>query len=965
MNHNRNRIIVHLVLGMLLMTAGSAIAQLRTGDLFGTVADTQDTALPGVTVTLTGIGAPKVQVTSAEGLYRFLALPPGKYQLQFMLEGFSTVEYPNVTISVGGTATVNAELSAAVEETITVTSEAPLLDERRMTQGNNVSAAELDQIPTARDPWSLLSQAPAVVIDRINVGGNESGQQSVFLGPGSNSADNTFAIDGVILTDMAAVGASLSYYDFGAFEEVQFTTSSADVTKATSGVTINQVTKRAGNEWAFSTRYLRTDGDLQSSAKTLPSGLKANEIDVVEEFGADVGGPLWKDHLWLWAAYGESDIGNIVVGGQLDRTMLEDLNTKLNFQASQSNSGVLHYWTNDKVKTGRGAGPFRAPETTHNQITPADIWKFEDTHIFSSNFFVTGLWSNNDGVFNAAPQGGRDADVFYDANGVVHGSYWDFAQHGVIDQWSLDASYFFNTGGTSHELKFGGGFRSQENDSGTVWPRGKMVYDCSYWGCSGVANNVAWVQLWRNRSLAIESEYDSFWLQDTITTDRWTVNLGLRYDKQGVTNLASTSPAHQDRPDLLPELAFSGNNGGGFEWESIVPRIGVTYALGDDRRTLLRGSFSQYAEQLGQGVGSRVNPVGGYAYAGYYFVDANGNLAVDGDEASSFYYPFFYNFDPNNPTAVSTVNVTDPNLDPAMTDELTFGIEHGLSSDLAVSATVTWRNVSDIPEARMLVQDASGAIRQARREDWSLAGTASGPLPDGSTGSAPFYSLNPGISNTGGRFYTNGDREQDYLGVTLSLTKRLANRWRLSGHLTWADWDWKIGDEFKAFDDPTNTTVDNNELLYADNGHVFAERSGGSGSKGDVWIGSEWSFSVNGLYQVAPDQPWGFNVGASIIGREGFVSPPYANVSGPSRRVQLTEFDRFTNDDILYLDARIEKEFTFGNDFGFTLSIDGFNLSDESYVLQRQRNVGSGSANQVSEIMSPRVFRIGLKLNFR
>ena len=82
-------------------------------------------------------------------------------------------------------------------------------------------------MPTARDPWSLLSQAPGVLVDRINVGGNESGQQSSFLGAGSGSRENTFAVDGVVLTDMDAVGCSATYFDFGAFEEMQFTVSSA------------------------------------------------------------------------------------------------------------------------------------------------------------------------------------------------------------------------------------------------------------------------------------------------------------------------------------------------------------------------------------------------------------------------------------------------------------------------------------------------------------------------------------------------------------------------------------------------------------------------------------------------------------------------------------------------------------------------------------------------------------------
>lgn len=956
--------IMHALIGLLaLALVTPAFGQLQTGNLFGTVTDDQGEVLPGVTMTLSGVGAPRVQITNAEGQYRFPQLPPGVYTLNSALEGFGTVEYSDVAIGIGRTTTVNVTLTPAIEETITVTSEAPLLDERKVARGTNVAAAELDQIPTARDPWSLLSQAPGVVVDRVNMGGNESGQQSNFLGTGSLGTQNTFAVDGVVLTDMAAVGASLTYYDFGAFEEVQFTVGTSDVSIATAGVTINQVTKRGGNEWAGSARYLRTDGDWQEDPVVLDSGLLGNQIDVVEEYGAEFGGPIIKDRLWFWAGYGESDIGNIVVGGQLDGTQLEDFNTKLNFQASDANSGVLHYWTNDKLKNGRGAGPQRMPETTHNQITPADIWKFEDTHIFSSNFFVTGLWSNNDGVFNAAPQGGRDADVYWDEDGILHGSYWDFAQNGVIDQGRLDASYFFNAGnGASHELKFGGGFRSQENTSGTVWPGNKMVYSCEFFGCG--EGNIEYVQFWRNRNLAIESTYDSFWVQDTISKDRWTVNVGLRYDRQEVENLASTSPANPEVAALLPEINFPGNDAGGFEWESLVPRVGVTYALGEQRDTLIRGSFSQYAEQLGQGIGSRVNPVGGYSYVSYYFEDANGNLVLDDNELGSLYYPYYYNFDPNNPTALSTVNVTDPGLDPYMTDELTLGVEHSVSPEFAVGATLTWREITDIPESRLLIEDETGAVRAATVNDWVLAGTVDGVLPNGQTSSAPFYTLRDGVSNTGGRFYTNGDREQEYVGLTLNATKRLSNRWRLAAHLTLSDWDWNVGDEFLFFDDPTNTTVDNNELAFQDGNEVVGERSAGSGDKGDVWAGSNWSFDVNALYQVAPDKPWGFNLSGAINGREGFISPPYVPVSGPSRRVQIGNIDDFRNDDVIYFNMRIDKEFNIG-DSSFTLSLDGFNLTNEDYVLQRARNLSSGTANDVREVLSPRVFRLGVKFNFR
>ena len=940
---------------LLAMVALPVCAQQQTGDLYGTVTDEQKQPLPGVTVTLTGVGAPQVQQSDEKGQFRFLNLYPGTYSLRAELEGFSTIERPDLTIKLGGKASIEVTLNGAIKDVITVTGEAPLLDERRITQGTNVSTVELDKVPTARDPWSLLSQAPGVLVDRINVGGNESGQQSNFLGVGSGSRDNTFAVDGVILTDMNAVGGSATYFDFGAFEEVQFTVSSADVTVQTSGVTINQVTKRGTNEWRGNARYLDTDGSLQAKPN-LPDG---NKIKSVEEYGADIGGPVLKDHLWIWGSYGVSDIRNIAQGGQLDKTKLEDYNFKLNFQTGPSNSGVLHYWTNNKLKEGRGAGPDREPAATHDQTTPQDIYKVEDTFLASANWAITGLWSRDTGKFTLTPEGGLTPFAFIDADGVFRGTDYDFKQDATIDQERLDTSYFFNTGAAGHELKFGGSFREQENHSGTVWPHGNRVFSGDY---IGLDEGQALVEFFRNRTVNIRSDYGAAWMQDTITLSRLTANVGVRYDRQYLKNLPASDPGQAAAQGLLPPLDFKGNNAGGFTWNTVEPRLGVTYALGENRQTLLRGTFSRYAEQLGQlPLATRVNPLG-YSYAYFYFEDANHNLILDPGEVGSLQFAYTYNIDPANPGSLVTPSVNDRNLGPTLTDELTFGIDQGFGANLAVGLNLTYRNIHDIPEARYFVVDESGNTRLATRDDWVQAGTVTATLPNGQTVTKPYYDLRDGLTPTGGTLYTNGDRKQRYVGGTLSFTKRLANRWSARGHFTYNDWKWQIGPQYRKYDDPTDTVTD--LTGFADENSPFFERSGGN--KADVFTGSRWSFNLNGIYQIAPDHPWGFNVAANLTGREGYITPPYIKKGGAvgSRNIQLAAIDAFRNPDVYVLDGRIDKDFHF-NDFSLTLSLDGFNLLNESYVLQRERNVNAGRFFQPNEELSPRVFRVGATVRFR
>jgi hypothetical protein len=947
---------------LLLWGAVPAAAQLQTGDLYGTVKGADGGALPGATVTLEGVGSPKVQVTGTDGDFRFLGLYPGTYKLTAELQGFSTLEYPDIAIRVGGKSEIEVTLSGAVEDVITVTGETPIIDERQVNRGANVAAVELDKVPTARDPWSLLSLAPGVLVDRFNLGGNESGQQSDFLGAGSTTRDNVFAVDGVILTDMNAVGASATYFDFGAFEEVQFTVSSADVTVATSGVTINQVTKRGTNDWRGQARYLRTDGDWQSDPVDLGGGKLGNKIDYVEEYGADVGGPIWKDHLWGWASYGRSDVNNIVVGGQLDRTKLEDFNSKLNFQLGEQDSGVLHYWTNDKLKFGRGAGPTRAPEATHDQTTPQDIYKVEDTFIVSSNLVFTGLWARDDGIFTLTPQGGLNADRYRDADGVLRGTNYDFSQDAIIDQARLDSSYFFDAGKSHNELKFGGSFRDQENHSGTVWPRGRYVVSGEW---LGLDPGIAMVVFPRNRNVGIDSKYKSAWVQDTVSLDRWTINAGLRYDKQTLENLPSSDAGNPNIPDLMPPLNFKGNDAGGFKWETVVPRVSATYNLGGEHNTLVRGTFSQYAEQLGQlPLASRVSPLG-YSYAYFYFADTNGNLVLDPSERGSLEFAYPYGFDPENPAALISPNVNARNLKPSMTDEVSLGLDHSFRPNLAAGFTLTYRNVHDIPETRVFViEDATGKTRLATREDWVQKGTVNGTLPNGQpSANIPYYDLKDGLTPTGGALYVNGDREMDYLGATLSLTKRMSNRWMLRGHFTYSDWNWNIGPEFRKYDDPTDVISD--DLGYSDGEDVYFSKS--SGNKADVLVGGRWSYNINGLYQVMPDRPWGFNLGASVDGREGYITPPYVSKGSSvgGRNVQLTkDIDQFRHSDVMVFNAHADKEFAFGAT-RLILSLDGFNLTNEDDVLQVERNARSGRRYQANEALSPRVFRLGATLRLR
>ncbi|HEY6320037.1 MAG TPA: TonB-dependent receptor, partial [Thermoanaerobaculia bacterium] len=379
---------------LLVLGSGAAFAQLQTGNLYGKISDQTGAVLPGVTVTLDTGEAPQVQVTNAQGEFRFLSLAPANYKIKAELQGFSPVEYPHIVINVGRNTNIEVTMNSAVEDVITVTSESPLLDERAIRTGNTVSQNELARIPTARDPWTVLQSTPGVLIDRVNVGGNESGQQSTYTGPGSFQAQSIWSVDGVVITDMAAIGSTPSYFDFGAFEEMQISTGGSDATIATGGVVLNLVTKRGTNEYRGSARYLQAPGSTQSntgfSATNLPndpnptsSGKQpvfgtgvagfSNKINKVDDWGGEVGGPILKDHIWAWGSYGQQDVSVQTLpslaspDGLTDKTKLPTWNAKVNAQVTASNSLTLFGSNNSKQKQGRNAGPTRTLPSAWDQ----------------------------------------------------------------------------------------------------------------------------------------------------------------------------------------------------------------------------------------------------------------------------------------------------------------------------------------------------------------------------------------------------------------------------------------------------------------------------------------------------------------------------------------------------------------------------------------------------------------------
>ena len=891
---------------------------------------------------------------------------------------------PASAVNVGRNADVTLTLNPSVSESITVTAEAPLLDVRKAGTSTNVTKVEMEKIPTSRDPWTVLQSVPSVQVDRINVGGNQSGQQSVYVGKGTTSDQNTWNVDGVNITDMGATGSSPLYFDFDSFEEMQITTGGSDPRIMTPGVQLNMVTKRGTNDFRGSGRYFYTPGSYQADA-TVPSEATTylaatNKINFVRDYGAEVGGPIWKDHLWGWLAISENKISDqlaltsVTSASLFDNIILRDKNAKLNGQFTPSNSAVGFYTWGDKVRNARNLSPTRPFETAWHQSGPTKVYKLEDTQIFGSSLYLTGMWSKITGGFSLIPNGGIGLSAptpFRDLSLVWHNSFVSYKTVRPQKQYGLDGSKFFDMGSMNHELKFGFGYRNTPVASESSWPGADNGFvrqrANSYCISAGQAASVQCMQvlLTRDKNLAYAEKYNDLYLGDTILMGNLTLQAGLRYDGQKTRNTASSDTANPiiGTPitiacgpiakakgacnaagfitTSLPGLSFSGDTRD-LKWTSLSPRIGLTYALGADKKTLLRAGYNRYVSQLGSTVAG-ANPIG-YSYDYFTADDKNGDHIITRDELLRF--RTFYYTDPTNPTSLNSATRVDYNMKPTHSDEFIVGAERELMSDFSVGANFTYRNVSNLLVNR--AEKTQGSNNWYTRADYVLVGhtdttftnptPGTGPVNTQTLPSVAIYDVKPGVPVPSFFVLTNRpDYSQSYKGLELTATKRLSHKWMLRGNVSWNDWTEKCG--AAAAPDPT-------PFLGNCPGGQVTQRSAGSGSFGNVFINSKWSTNITGLYQL----PWDFNIGASLTARQGFPRPfrETASFACPSATdclsdtgintdkevvIQPVGTTRFPN--VYELDLRAAKDFRFFNRVGVTLSADLFNVPNQRTVLQR------------------------------
>jgi hypothetical protein len=609
------RRLVPLIAALALVALGlppSLSAQTTGGNLQGRVLH-DASSVPGVTVTATNLatGVTRTTTTADNGDYRFAVLPPGDYSVTFTLEGFSELKIGEATINVGTTTTVDANLQvAAVEESITVTAEAPLIA-TEPSIGTVVSQTELEQLPlNGRQFANVAVLAPGTSLS-YNSDPTKPGQLTVLLN-GGNGRNVNFTVDGGDNTD-DTIGGQLQNFNLDAVQEFNIKTSQYKAEYGrTSGGVLSVVTKTGTNDFAVDVYEYYRDDSLTSRTETeRDSGADKQEYSR-DQYGGSIGGPIVRNRAHFFATYGkleEDKSYTINTGGlypDLDGTSqptpFEDelITAKVTFDINETQMLMVRYGY-QKNSQKYGASPIATPDSLGTIGNDYESILGGHTATIGSRavneFFFQ--YSNFDNLISAD----SDNPTIYYPSGVKSGQNVNTPQTTFQTkyQYKDDFSYTTELGGDRHDWKVGANYIDEPDLGGTFTtglngrfnlltnnPNGPVKEITQFGGFAGFSTPV--------------KQYGGYIQDDWYVNDRWTLYLGVRYDywdgfdldqrsnpiwQTLATQTQFTEPYLQD---------FQGGHGGVLDndGDNYAPRIGFSWDIKGDATQILRGGYGTF-----------------------------------------------------------------------------------------------------------------------------------------------------------------------------------------------------------------------------------------------------------------------------------------------------------------------------------------------------------------------------------
>ena len=648
---SRSRVLFVAGLSLVALTLpGTALAQQASG-IAGTVRDTSGALLPGVTVEAASpalIEKVRVAVSDGDGRYNITDLRPGEYIVTFTLPGFQTFRRENIVLTSGFTATVNPEMAiGALEETITVTGETPLVDTQNVRKQTVVSDEMLDTLPTSTKNANSLVALTLGVSGIADVAGIYSTQIGSGTYHGKGGARTQF--DGMSVQNMT--GNTGYQLNTALVQEMTLQASGISAEGNTEGMLINLIPKEGGNTFSGALAGLYTNDEL--GGDNLTPELRARGLDTVNKplkiYDAtfSLGGPIKKDKVWFFTSHREWGNAHQMAGFYWNKTpgaptytpdfsrpatrnqWFESHAGRVTWQATQANKFNFFADVQDSCvcRTGTtvaGSGVGLAPEgTLAYHFRPTGFFQGSWTAPLTNKLLVDASYSatiNHWPQFRSPGVEASHISILEQSTGVRYNARETYDDPNVQDRYGERFSVSYVTG--THAMKFG-----VQDEQGILTAfRNSNDSNVSYTFNNGLPVSVT--QYATPYELENRFKHDlGIYAQDQWAINRLTLNLGVRFDYFNGYVPAQDVPAtpngwlparHYDRVDDVPS------------WTDVSPRLGAAYDLFGNGRTAIKLSLGKYVGKTVVEIANANNPiVASVNQVNRAWTDTNGNFFPD------------------------------------------------------------------------------------------------------------------------------------------------------------------------------------------------------------------------------------------------------------------------------------------------------------------------------------------------
>ncbi|MFM8535719.1 MAG: carboxypeptidase regulatory-like domain-containing protein [Acidimicrobiia bacterium] len=973
-----NRLTVLCLCVTLLSMAAPTFAQEFRGRINGTVTDNTGAVLPGVTVTATSpaLIQPQVQVTGGDGSYRFLALPPGVYAIDFELTGFNTVKRADVRVVINQTLSVDMQMQVAtLQETVTVTGASPIVDTSTTAMGTNFTKELLTEIPNARDIWAAMAQAPGIQMTAFDVGGSNTGNQSGYRSYGFDTQNQT-RMEGIDTTEGTAANAG--YFDFGSFEEFQVGGAGADSGAFAGGAVLAISVKSGGDRFTGTwysdyvsesqltdnvPDYLRTANTPNADGLFSRNGLcfqrsgeticRGNATKKQYDLNGDFGGPLWKGKAWFFTSWRLNDKYEYItgLGEQTQRSKLSNKYTfKGTFQIGKNNQIIGFLNKREKLQDKRGVSLTIPLSAAYYQSSRNYPMKIEWTSVLGSRAFLdvlAGQWYNffplrpvrDFGLYDG-PWTAPRIDTATNVRSATGGNNGYQDQKRFKPQFYTTLSYFKDGWAGSHDLRAGFDWKRDRRQLFNDQP-----FDIDYRDNNG---NLAAVDIYNSSVTGINDVvYTAGWINDSWkVSSRLTLNIGLR-----VENYKDGWPDQSLAPNGNPALAGTTDSRlidffktrdvkatNVATTTTLAPKVGFAYDLTGDNRTVIKGFVGQSRWNSADTLADQENPVG-LAQLRYAFLScAAGQTTgcdLNGDRLVS------------SPAELGAFQSTlggggfvrvDRDLVRPTSNEVSLNLEREIVTGLSGRASWVYKNMRNV----------WGEIDVVRAAGYTVPFTITDPGVDRvvGTGDDQTFQTRALAAGTGtDRVYTNSDAHNaDFHTAEFALNRRFANKWMLltSFGYTWSTMNHSAAGArsfvYRPFD-----------MMFGDNGRE---------------TDTLWNYKIIGRYVL----PYDIGFSGSWQVQSGFNYARTISVTMPiegARTIRVQPIDSNRYPSVQILDLRLDKSFDLGKFGKLQPMLDVFiTLNSGVPTTVRTTNTATAPFKEVTATLNPRVIRFGVRYNF-